>query len=148
MRADFQHSVFGVALATRWRRPSMPRLASWVAVAISATIGGILLGVSAERALYESYGFDGWLVQALLIAGIVAPLVCSIAQISERAPLTLLELVGSRGVRVRSLPAIILGGTLAAITLIAAETALGLVSHVRAISPSLASPWPSCRFGP
>jgi hypothetical protein len=126
----------------------MPRLAPWVAVAISATIGGILLGVSAERALYESYGFDGWLVQALLIAGIVAPLVCSIAQISERAPLTLLELVGSRGVRVRSLPAIILGGTLAAITLMAAETALGLVSHVRAISPSLASPWPSCRFGP
>jgi exo-beta-1,3-glucanase (GH17 family) len=127
----FSISVFGAALATRWRRPSMPGLASWVAVAISATVGGILLGVSAERALYESYGFDGWLVQALLIAGIVAPLLCSIAQISERAPLTLLELVGWRGVRVRSLPAIILGGTLAATTLIAAETALGFVFDPR-----------------
>jgi exo-beta-1,3-glucanase (GH17 family) len=127
----FSIAVFGAALATRWRRPSMPGLASWVAVTISATIGGILLGVSAERALYESYGFDGWLVQALLIAGIVAPLLCSIAQISKRAPLTLLELVGSRGVRVRSLPAIILGGALAATTLIAAETALGLVFDPR-----------------
>jgi exo-beta-1,3-glucanase (GH17 family) len=127
----FSTTVFGVALATRWRRPCMPRLASWVAVAISATIGGILLGVSAERALYESYGFDGWLVQALLIAGIVAPLVCSVAQISEREPFTLLELVGSRRVRARLLPAIILGGTLAAITLIAAETVLGLVFDPR-----------------
>jgi exo-beta-1,3-glucanase (GH17 family) len=127
----FSIAVFGAALATRWCRPSMPGLASWVAVAISATVGGILLGVSAEKAFYESYGFDGWLVQALLIAGIVAPLLCSIAQMSEHAPLTLLELVGWRGVRVRSLPAIILGGALAATTLIAAETALGLVFDPR-----------------
>jgi hypothetical protein len=109
----------------------VPGLALWAAVAISATVGGILLGVSAEKALYESCRFDSWLVQALLIAGIVAPLPCSIAQISERAPLTLLELIGWRRVRVRSLPAIILGGTLAATTMIAAETALGLIFDPR-----------------
>jgi hypothetical protein len=63
--------------------------------------------------------------------GIVAPLLCSMAQISGRAPLTLLELVGWRRVRVRSLPAIILGGTLATTTLIAAETAVGLVFDPR-----------------
>src|SRR5262249_36928340 len=34
--------VFGAAFAALRRRPSMPRLASWVAVAISATVGGIL----------------------------------------------------------------------------------------------------------
>jgi exo-beta-1,3-glucanase (GH17 family) len=128
----FSMTIFGAALATRWRRPSMPGLASWVAVAITATVGGILLGVSAEKTLYESYGFVGCLIQGLLlIAGVVAPLLCSIAQMSERAPPKLLELVGWRSARTRSLPAIILGGTFAVTTLIAGETALGLVFDPR-----------------
>lgn len=128
----FSLTIFGAALATRWRRPSMPGLVSWVAVAISATLGGILLGVSGEKTVYEGYGLHGLLVQALLlIAGVVAPLLCSMAQMSERAPPKLLELVGWRAARVRSLPAIMLGGTLAVTTLIAAETALGLVFDPR-----------------
>ena len=67
--------VFGAALLTQRGRPSSPRLAPWIAVAISATSGGILLGMGAEKMLYESYGIGGWLVQGLLLAaGIVAPL--------------------------------------------------------------------------
>jgi exo-beta-1,3-glucanase (GH17 family) len=128
----FSMSIFGTALTTRWRRPSMPGLASWVGVAISATVGGILLGVSVEKTFYESYELHGWLFQGLfLIAGVVAPLLCSITQMSERAPPKLLELVGWRSARTRSLPAIILGGTFAVTTLIAGETALGLVFDPR-----------------
>jgi exo-beta-1,3-glucanase (GH17 family) len=128
----FSLAIFGAALVRRWRRPSMPGLASWVSVAISATVGGILLGVSVEKTFYESYGLHGFLVQTLLlIAGVVAPPLCSIAQMSQRAPPKLLELVGWRAARVRSLPAIIMGGTLAITTLIAAETALGLVLDPR-----------------
>src|SRR6202007_535756 len=37
----FSLAIFGAALVRRWRRPSMPGLASWVSVAISATVGGI-----------------------------------------------------------------------------------------------------------
>jgi exo-beta-1,3-glucanase (GH17 family) len=128
----FSLAIFGAALVRRWRRPSMPGLASWVSVAISATVGGILLGVSVEKTFYESYGLHGFLVQTLLlIAGVVAPPLCSIAQMSQRAPPKLLDLVGWRAARVRSLPAIIMGGTLAITTLIAAETALGLVLDPR-----------------
>ena len=60
--------VFAVALFTLKRRPSPPPLASWLAVAMSATAGGILLGVSADKMLHESYGAGGWLVQGLLLA--------------------------------------------------------------------------------
>ena len=125
-------SVFGAALVALWRRPSMPGLVSWVAVAISATVGGILLGVNAEKTFYESYGINNWLVQGLLLAaGIAAPLLCSGALMSGRALPTFLELVGPREGRRRSLPMLMLGGTLAVTTLIAVETALGLVFDPR-----------------
>ena len=60
--------VFAVALVTLKRRPAPTPLASWLAVAVSATAGGILLGVSADKMLHESYGLGGWLVQGFLLA--------------------------------------------------------------------------------
>jgi exo-beta-1,3-glucanase (GH17 family) len=128
----FSVSVFAVALLTRWRRRSVTGLAPWLAVATSATVGGILLGVSAEKTLYESYGFAGWSIQGLLLAaGIAAPLLCSSALMSERPLPAFVELIGPREGRIRSVPALILGFTLIVITLVAAETALGLVFDPR-----------------
>ena len=47
------------------------RSSSWIAVGISATAAGILLGIAADKMLYESYGTGGWLQWgALLAAGI------------------------------------------------------------------------------
>ena len=54
-------AVFAAAGLTLRRKPWTPRLASWVAVGISATTAGILLGVAADKMFYESYGFGGWL---------------------------------------------------------------------------------------
>jgi exo-beta-1,3-glucanase (GH17 family) len=125
-------SVFGAALLTLRRQPPARRLASWVAVAISATVGGTLLGVGAEKMFYESYGFGGWLVQGLLLAaGIAAPLLSPNALMSGRALPTFLELIGPREGRTSSLPMMILGFTLIVTTLIAAQTALGLVFDPR-----------------
>ena len=53
--------IFAAALLTLRRRPWTPRLASWLAVAISATSAGILLGIAADKMFYESYGIGGWL---------------------------------------------------------------------------------------
>ena len=125
-------SVFAAALLTLWRRPSATGLAPWLAVATSATVGGILLGVSGEQTLYEGYGFAGWLIEGLLFAAaIAAPLLCSNALMSGRPLPAFLELVGSREGRTRSLPALILGFTLTVTTLVAAETAIGLVFDPR-----------------
>src|ERR1700686_1578825 len=78
--------VFGAAGLTLRRRPWTPRPISWIAVAISATSAGILLGVAADKMFYESYGFGGWLSWgALLAAGVASPLLCAPAGMSGRS---------------------------------------------------------------
>jgi glucan 1,3-beta-glucosidase len=124
--------VYGAAWLTLRRRPWTPRRVSWVAVAISATTAGILLGVAADKMFVESYGFGGWLGWgALLVAALVSPLLCANALMSGRSLPTFLELMGPRDVRTRSLPAVILGAALVVTTLIGAETALGFVFDPR-----------------
>lgn len=125
-------SVFGAARLALRRRQSSPRSISWVAVAISATVGGILLGVSADNMVYQSHGLNGWLGRGLLLAaGIAAPLLSSNALMSGRMLPTFPELIGPRESRTRSFPTLVLGLTLIVITLIAAETALSLVFDPR-----------------
>ena len=124
--------VFVTAFLTLRRRPWMPRLASWIAVGVSATAGGVLLGIAADKMLYESYGLGGWLQWgALLAAGIAAPLLVANALMSGRALPTFLDLLGPRQDRIRSIPAMMLGVMLIVTTLIAAETALGFVFDPR-----------------
>jgi glucan 1,3-beta-glucosidase len=124
--------VFGAAWLTLRRRPWTPRLASWIAVALSATTSGILFGIAADKMFYESYGFGGWLGWgALLTAAMTSPLLAANALMSGRALPTFLELLGPRDWRTRSVLTVILGLTLAVTTLIGAETALGFVFDPR-----------------
>src|ERR1700686_2060268 len=124
--------VFGVAWLTLRRRPWKPRLASWIAVGLSATSGGILFGVAVHKMLYESYGFGGWLMWgSLFAAAIASPLLCANALMSGRSLPTFLELLGPREMRTRSALAAMLGAALVVTTLIGAETALGFVFDPR-----------------
>jgi exo-beta-1,3-glucanase (GH17 family) len=124
--------VFGAAWLTLRRRPWTPRVASWIAVGLSATTAGILLGVAADKLFYESYGFGGWLGWgALLTAAIAAPLLCANAAMSGRSLPTFLELLGPRDARAGSALTMILGAALVVTTLIGAETALGFVFDPR-----------------
>jgi exo-beta-1,3-glucanase (GH17 family) len=124
--------VFGAAWLTLRRRPWTPRLVSWIAVALSATSAGILLGVAGDKLFYESYGFGGWLRWgALLAAGMAAPLLCANAAMSGRPPPTFLELLGPREDRTRSFLTVLLGTVLIVTVLIGAETALGFVFDPR-----------------
>jgi hypothetical protein len=125
--------VFGAAMFALWRRPSTPPLQTWIAVATSATVAGILVGVSAEKTLYEGCSFGDWLVQSLLLtAGVATPLLCSEALMSgRRAPPTFLELVGPRESRTQSVPTMILGIALTVTTLVATEIVFGLVFDPR-----------------
>jgi glucan 1,3-beta-glucosidase len=124
--------VFGAAWLTLRRRPWTPRFASWVGVAISATTSGALLGLAADKMLYESYGFGGWFGWgALLAAGIVSPLLCANALMAGRGLPTFLELLGPRDDRTNSVLSVILGIALIATTLMGADTALGFVFDPR-----------------
>jgi len=124
--------IFGAAWLTLRRRPWKPRPAAWIAVGVSATTAGILLGIAADKMFYESYGFGGWLGWgALLAAGIASPLLCTNAMMSGRALPTFLELLGPRDGRTGSVLTIILGAVLLVTTLIGTETALGFVFDPR-----------------
>ena len=67
----------------------------------------------------------------MLAAAIVAPLLCAEALMSGRPLPAFVELIGTREDRARSLPALLLGGVLVVTTLVATETALGLVFDPR-----------------
>lgn len=124
--------VFGAAMLTLRRRPWSPRPIAWVAVGVSATVAGVLLGVAADKLLYESYGPGGWLRWGtLLAAGIAAPLLAAPALMSGRSLPTFLELIGPRPGRTHSVMTILLGITLLAVTLVGIETALGFVFDPR-----------------
>ena len=124
--------VFGVAMLSLRRRPWSPRLIAWLAVALSATSAGILLGVAVDKMLYESYGIGGWLCwSALLAAGITAPMLSAPAVMSGRSLPTFLELLGPRPSRTGSVMTALLGIALLVATLIGTETALGFVFDPR-----------------
>jgi exo-beta-1,3-glucanase (GH17 family) len=118
--------TFLAAIMTLRRRPWTPRLISWIAVAISATTAGSLLGIAADKMFYESYGIGGWLKWgALLSAAIASPILCANAQMMGRSLPTFLELLGPRDDKTRSAMTILLGLVLAITAVIAGETALG-----------------------
>jgi exo-beta-1,3-glucanase (GH17 family) len=124
--------TFGAGWLTLRRRPWTPRLVSWVAVGCSATTAGILVGIAADKMLYESYGIGGWLGWgALLAAAIASPLLCANALMSGRSLPTFLELLGPRDQRTSSVPTILLGAALLVTAVIGAETALGFVFDPR-----------------
>ena len=125
--------VFVSAWATTRRKPWTPRLANWIAVGLTATSAGILVGIAADKMVYESYGFGGWLQWgALLAAGTVASIFGANAIISGRRLPTFLDLFGPRGEGERfALSMRLLGLALVVTTLIASETALGFVFDPR-----------------
>jgi glucan 1,3-beta-glucosidase len=124
--------TFLAALLTLRRRPWTPRLGAWIAVAVSATTAGSLLGLAADKMYFESFGIGGWLQWgALLAAAIASPLLCANALMAGRPLPIFLDLIGPREIRTKSVLTILLGLTLAVTALIAAETALGFTFDPR-----------------
>jgi exo-beta-1,3-glucanase (GH17 family) len=124
--------TFLVAWLTLRRRPWKPGIIAWIAVGLSATTAGILLGVAVEKMLYESYGLGGWIKWgALLAAGVAAPLLSAHALMAGRALPTFLQLLGPREFQNRSLFGLLLSLALIVTTLIAAESALGFTFDPR-----------------
>jgi exo-beta-1,3-glucanase (GH17 family) len=125
-------SVFAAAWFSQRRKPWKSRLSSWIAVGISATIAGILLGIAIDKMTYESFGLGGWLRWgALLAAAAVAPLLCAMALMSGRSLPAFVELMGPGDNRPRSFPSFALGIVLITIVVIATGTALGSVFDPR-----------------
>jgi exo-beta-1,3-glucanase (GH17 family) len=124
--------TFLVAWLTVRRRPWAPRIMSWIAVSISATSAGILLGVAIDKMIYESYGTGGWLQWGtLLAAAVLAPILSAHALMAGKSLPTFLDLLGPRQYRQGTLLTALLGLSLIVTTVIGAETALGFTFDPR-----------------
>src|SRR3569832_1066832 len=124
--------VFAAAWLSQRRKPWKPRASSWIAVGVSATVAGILLGIAIDKMTYESFGFGGWLRWGALLAATAAtPLLCASALMSGRALPALVEVIGPRDSRTLSFSTFVLGLVLSAIIVIATGAALGAVFDPR-----------------
>jgi glucan 1,3-beta-glucosidase len=125
-------SVFAAAWLSQRRKPWKPRPSSWIAVAISATVAGILFGIAFDKMTHESFGFGGWLRWgALLVTATAAPLLCANAVMSGRALPAFLELMGPRESRTPSLSTLALGIVLTVVVVMATGAALDSVFDPR-----------------
>ncbi len=125
-------AVFVAAWLPLRRQPWTPRLACWIAVALSATTAGILLGVAIDKMLHESFGFGRWIAWgSLLAAAAASPMCCAHALMSGRPMPTFLELIGPREDRTHSFAVIMMGLVLTIIMLNATEIAFGLLFDAR-----------------
>jgi exo-beta-1,3-glucanase (GH17 family) len=125
-------SVFASAWLGQRNKPWKPRPSSWIAVSVSATVAGVLLGIAIDKMAYESFGLGGWLRWGtLLIATAAAPLLCANALMSGRSLPAFVDLMGPRDGRTRSFHTFALGVVLIAVIVIATGAALGSVFDPR-----------------
>jgi glucan 1,3-beta-glucosidase len=126
--------VFAAAWLTSRRKPDDAGLLAWIAVGLSATTAGLLLGVTAQRMVEQSYGAGLWLLWgSLLAAAAAAPILGAIALISGRPLPSFLELLGPEGYRSASPLTTLQGLVWIVIVVIGTATAIGLVFDPRFI---------------
>jgi exo-beta-1,3-glucanase (GH17 family) len=124
--------IFAVAFLAARQGSRQSRWTPWLAVALIASIGGALLGLTVESVLLQSLGIGRWIRSGILLAvAIGAPLFCADALMSGRPLPTFSEIMGPRGsLRLPGL-SLACGLVLTLTALVACETALGLVFDPR-----------------
>ena len=121
----FAALIFVVAGAAR--RPSAPGAWLWLGVAVNATFGGILLGLTIEEVPIESLGLGGWVRSLSLAATAIAAPLAGSAALMRGVPIpSFAQVLARSDERVKDRLALALGLTLVLLTLLALHVALGL----------------------
>jgi hypothetical protein len=124
-------AVFAMAVFIAGQPDKLP-LPIWLGVLANAVIPGILVGWAIANVPVESFGIGGWTRSLVLLAVVlVAPFAGTAALLRRRAPPPFARLLGRSNERPRDVLALVLGTGLVVLTLLAIQTALGLVFDPR-----------------
>jgi len=125
----FAIGVFAVAIAVRSKDTP---LKWWLAVAMNAFAGGVLIGWTIENIPLESLGPSGWLRSlALMAVAVAAPPILSAAITRGTSVSSFVQIVGPKKGRVQD-PLAFASGTILIVTMLMAFVlALGLVFDAR-----------------
>jgi glucan 1,3-beta-glucosidase len=119
--------VFVAAWAFRRKAEPAPARALWIAIGAIAYVGGSLVGWTAESVPLESLTLGNWL-RSLSFAGIalIAPVACAAAAASGTEAPDFVSMLARRSLRPREPLALLLGGLLIGLTVLAMQAAFGL----------------------
>jgi exo-beta-1,3-glucanase (GH17 family) len=121
--------IFASALASAGGKPAVLYL--WPRIALLSFLPAVLFGWTLERIPIDSFSVGTWLRStAFAAAAAVAPAACAAAIATGRTQPAFAALIGGRR-GTRDALAIVLGGSLIALTLLSIETALVLVFDPR-----------------
>ncbi|HET7848808.1 MAG TPA: beta-(1-6) glucans synthase [Pseudolabrys sp.] len=126
----FSFVIFSAALAAR--RGREPPLRVWATVTAIAIAGGIMIGWTAANVPLESYAIGGW-VRSVAFASLaaVAPPIMAAALTAGVAIPRFSEVVGPAPMRIGDPLARLAGAIVMALTVMAVQSALGLVFDPR-----------------
>lgn len=128
----FAALVFGAAVAAQRRAAQSSTPALWIAIALTAGLGGALLGWTIANVPIESLGPGGWLRSGSFAAiAFAAPLVCAAALASGISAPGFAAMLGPTEARARGRLDRALGWLLIALFVLAMESALGLALDPR-----------------
>lgn len=125
----FAGVIFGAA-AVSVRRREMTT--TWIAVGVTATVAGIMIGWTLANVPFESFGLGGWVRSAALaVVAFVAPPAAAAAMAGDVRLPRLSEIIGPLAYRLNKPLPLLLGLTIAALLVLAVQVALGLVFDPR-----------------
>jgi glucan 1,3-beta-glucosidase len=120
--------VFTVAIQANRNAGSV----AWIAVAIDAAIGGVLIGWTIENVVIASLGIGGWLRSiALALIAATAPVAAAAGLVLNRPLPSFAEIIGPKAVRSRDPLVCLMGALLIALSALAVQSALSLVFDPR-----------------
>jgi glucan 1,3-beta-glucosidase len=124
--------VFGAALFSRRTSKDEIDARAWLAIAIDATVGGVLAGWAIENVPIESLGAGGWLRSLAFAAlALAAPVAGAVALAEGTPPPAFARILGRKQQRSRDPLELALGLLLIALTVLAIQSALALAFDPR-----------------
>ena len=128
----FAALVFGAALFGMRDAKDEPGIGAWIAVAVNAASGGVLIGLTIEHLPVESLGVAGWMrTVAFALLAVAAPLAGAAALTARIANPSFVHSIGAKEERAKGWLPLTLGLLFAASFVMAMLTALGFAFDPR-----------------